>query len=107
MVDPFGGVRSELVGKGGKLVVTSVTPISETSVSFSMNSWVTTGRSLIGNLAAFTNPVSDFYEMWRLSRSGQMQLSQMITKTYSLDDVNDGYTDMNQGTNIRGAVVFD
>jgi S-(hydroxymethyl)glutathione dehydrogenase/alcohol dehydrogenase len=31
----------------------------------------------------------------------------MITRTYPLGQVNDGYADMHAGRNIRGVVVFD
>ena len=31
----------------------------------------------------------------------------MITRTYSLDELNEGYQDMRDGKNIRGVVVFD
>jgi S-(hydroxymethyl)glutathione dehydrogenase/alcohol dehydrogenase len=31
----------------------------------------------------------------------------MVTRTYSLDELNQGYQDMRDGKNIRGVVVFD
>jgi S-(hydroxymethyl)glutathione dehydrogenase/alcohol dehydrogenase len=98
---------SDLVGKGGKLVMTAVTPMSETSVALSLSPFAMSGKSLLGNLAGFTNPVADFDEMWRLHRSGQVQLTEMITKTYSLDEINEGYADMHAGNNVRGAIVFE
>jgi S-(hydroxymethyl)glutathione dehydrogenase / alcohol dehydrogenase len=30
----------------------------------------------------------------------------MVTNTYSLDDINDGYQDMLDGKNIRGVITF-
>ena len=30
-----------------------------------------------------------------------------MTKTYTLDGVNDGYEDMRAGNNIRGVMVYD
>jgi Zn-dependent alcohol dehydrogenase len=65
------------------------------------------GKSLIGNLAGFTNPVADFDEMWRLYRTGSVKLTEMITHTYSLAEINDGYADMHAGNNVRGIIVFD
>jgi len=98
---------TELVGKGGKLVMTSATPLSESSVNLSLSPFALSGKSLLGNLAGFTNPVADFEEMWRLYRAGQILLTEMITKTYSLDEINEGYADMHAGKNVRGAIVFD
>jgi Zn-dependent alcohol dehydrogenase len=34
-------------------------------------------------------------------------IDEMVTTTYSLDDINDGYQDMLDGKNIRGVITFD
>ncbi|MGC9537434.1 NDMA-dependent alcohol dehydrogenase [Streptomyces sp. UG1] len=101
------GPIADLVGKGGKMVMTSVTPLSETTVSLMLSPFAMSGKSLVGNLAGFTNPVADFDEMWRLHRRGHVRLEEMITKTYTLDEINQGYGDMHAGNNVRGVVVFD
>jgi Zn-dependent alcohol dehydrogenase len=31
----------------------------------------------------------------------------MVSRTYSLDELNQGYADMRDGKNIRGVIVFD
>jgi Zn-dependent alcohol dehydrogenase len=33
-------------------------------------------------------------------------LNELVTRTYSLDDINQGYADMLAGKNIRGVVQF-
>jgi NDMA-dependent alcohol dehydrogenase len=101
------GEIAELVGKGGKLVMTSVTPRSEPTVTLPLSMFSLSDKSLIGNVAGNSNPSSDFSEIWRLYRTGQMQLLEMITKTYTLDNINDGYNDLSAGTNVRGLVVFE
>ena len=42
----------------------------------------------------------------RMYRSGQLKLSELITRTYELDQINDAYLDMQAGRNIRGVIVF-
>jgi len=101
------GPMAELVGKGGKLVMTSVTPLAETTVALPLSPFAMSGKSLVGNLAGFTNPVGDFDEMWRLHRAGRVDLEGLITKRYSLDQINEGYADMHAGVNIRGLVTFE
>lgn len=101
------GEIAELVSKGGKLVMTSATPVAETTVTLPLAMFSFSGKSLIGNVAGNTNAVADFEEIWRLYRTGQIQLTEMITTTYSLDGINDGYADLFAGTNVRGVVVFD
>jgi S-(hydroxymethyl)glutathione dehydrogenase/alcohol dehydrogenase len=39
--------------------------------------------------------------------SGQLRLDELITRTYTLDEVNQGYSDMHAGLNIRGVIVYD
>ncbi|GHF36489.1 S-(hydroxymethyl)glutathione dehydrogenase/alcohol dehydrogenase [Amycolatopsis bartoniae] len=95
-----------LISKGGKIVMTSVTPVAETTSSFSLTPFAMSGKSLIGNLAGFTNPLADFEELWRLHRAGRFELAGMVTNTYRLDQINEGYADMHAGNNVRGVVVF-
>jgi len=101
------GSMAELVAKGGKLVMTSVTPLAETTVALPLSPFALSGKSLVGNLAGFTNPIGDFDEMWRLYRAGSIDLDGMITKRYSLDHINDGYADMHSGHNVRGLITFE
>ena len=37
---------------------------------------------------------------------GALKLDELVTKTYKLEDVNQGYADMNSGVNVRGLVVY-
>jgi S-(hydroxymethyl)glutathione dehydrogenase/alcohol dehydrogenase len=45
--------------------------------------------------------------MVELYRAGDLKLDELITKTYTLDQVNEGYQDLLDGKNIRGVIVFD
>ncbi len=38
-------------------------------------------------------------------REGQLKLDELITKTYSLDEINEGYRAMRDGENIRGVIL--
>ena len=38
-------------------------------------------------------------------QNGQLKLDELITTTYKLDDINEGYADMHAGKNIRGVIV--
>jgi S-(hydroxymethyl)glutathione dehydrogenase/alcohol dehydrogenase len=42
-----------------------------------------------------------------LYREGRLKLDELITRRYSLDQINEGYEDMRQGHNIRGVIVND
>ncbi|CAB4690686.1 unannotated protein [freshwater metagenome] len=40
-------------------------------------------------------------------REGQLDLDGLVTNTYTLDDINQGYQDMRDGKNIRGVLVYE
>ena len=42
----------------------------------------------------------------RMYQSGQLMLDELITTTYKLEDINQGYEDMHAGKNIRGVIVY-
>jgi S-(hydroxymethyl)glutathione dehydrogenase/alcohol dehydrogenase len=39
-------------------------------------------------------------------RAGQLKLDELVTRTYTLDDINQGYQDMRDGINIRGVIIY-
>jgi S-(hydroxymethyl)glutathione dehydrogenase/alcohol dehydrogenase len=45
-------------------------------------------------------------KLLNLYMSGHLKLDELITTRYPLDKVNQGYTDMREGRNIRGIVDF-
>ncbi len=42
-----------------------------------------------------------------LYKSGQLKLDELVTRKYTLDQVNQAYQDMNDGKNIRGVIVHE
>jgi S-(hydroxymethyl)glutathione dehydrogenase / alcohol dehydrogenase len=42
-----------------------------------------------------------------LYKSGLLNIDDMVTRTYRLEDINQGYQDMLDGNNIRGVIKFD
>jgi Zn-dependent alcohol dehydrogenase len=35
-----------------------------------------------------------------------LKLDELVTRTYTLDEINQGYEDMHAGKNIRGVIVY-
>ena len=40
-------------------------------------------------------------------RSGMLKLDELVTRSYTLDEVAQGFSDLHAGVNIRGIVLFD
>jgi S-(hydroxymethyl)glutathione dehydrogenase/alcohol dehydrogenase len=49
----------------------------------------------------------DIVNILRQYQQGNVLLDELITKTYRLEDINQGYDDMLSGKNIRGVIVYD
>ncbi len=114
VISTIGVGRGELVAgllslaaKRGKVVITNIHPWLEETVSanfFELTLWE---KQIIGSLFGSANPRYDIPQLARLYRQGQLDLDSMVTRTYSLDELNQGYQDMRDGKNIRGVIVFD
>jgi alcohol dehydrogenase (nicotinoprotein) len=42
-----------------------------------------------------------------LYRTGQLKLDELITRRYRLDEINQGYQDLDDGKLIRGVIIHD
>jgi S-(hydroxymethyl)glutathione dehydrogenase/alcohol dehydrogenase len=95
-----------MVSKGGRVVVTAVSPMLDTTVTMSLFELTIFQKELRGTLFGAANGRAEIPMLLSLYASGQLQLDEMITKRYTLDQVNEGYKDMHAGTNIRGLIEF-
>ncbi|WP_261566033.1 NDMA-dependent alcohol dehydrogenase [Frankia gtarii] len=95
-----------LVRKAGIGVVTAITPYRESTVTMSLGTLTTWQKQLRGSLYGEYAPAVAIPQMLSLYRRGLLQLAEMVTRRYPLDDVQQGYDDMRAGRNIRGLVVF-
>jgi S-(hydroxymethyl)glutathione dehydrogenase/alcohol dehydrogenase len=53
------------------------------------------------------NPKRDFPRMMQLYDSGRLKLDELVTKTYRLENLQDGFDDMLAGRIAKGVIVFD
>jgi S-(hydroxymethyl)glutathione dehydrogenase/alcohol dehydrogenase len=96
-----------LVSKGGRLVVTTVTPWTETDVQVSLFDLAMSDKAILGSLFGSTSPRVQIPRILELYAAGRLPLDRLITARYALDDVGQGYRDMHEGQTIRGVLAFD
>jgi S-(hydroxymethyl)glutathione dehydrogenase/alcohol dehydrogenase len=96
-----------LAGKGGTIVVTAVAPITQTESSVNLFEIAMYNKEIKGTIFGSLNPRHDIPALLGLYREGQLKLDELITRRYTLDQINEGYDAMRQGHNIRGIVVND
>jgi Zn-dependent alcohol dehydrogenase len=95
-----------ITAKFGTVVVTNAHPQQETTVNLSLADLTIMEKKLVGSCFGSANARSDIPMLLDLYRGGQLDLDGLITRTYSLEDVNVGYADMHAGKNIRGVIVM-
>ena len=93
--------------KCGTVVVVGLTPQTFDSLPISPLQLVLTQKTLMGTLYGASNPRVDIPRLLNLYRHGLLKLDELVTRTYSLDEINQGYADMLAGKNIRGVITFD
>ena len=101
------GPAMELVGKCGTVVVTAQGDMLETDAqlsSFFLSMW---NKEVKGTIFGSGNPRSEIPRLLNLYRQGRLKLDELITKTYTLDQINEGYQAMRDGKNIRGVITFE
>jgi Zn-dependent alcohol dehydrogenase len=92
----------KVVGKSGQVTITAVG-----------NGWVNENpgmligyqRRIQGSIYGGCSPLVDVPLLIGLYQAGKLKLDELITRRYTLDEVNEGYQDMLDGKNIRGVIV--
>jgi alcohol dehydrogenase/S-(hydroxymethyl)glutathione dehydrogenase/alcohol dehydrogenase len=92
--------------KAGNVVITALSPDTATEIKISPLELFVTQKAIMGAVYGFASPRLQIPELLALYRRGELKLKELITQTYSLDDVNRGYADLEAGKNIRGVIVF-
>ncbi|MBB4931249.1 S-(hydroxymethyl)glutathione dehydrogenase/alcohol dehydrogenase [Lipingzhangella halophila] len=93
-----------IVGKTGQVTITAVGPgrIRENPGAF-----IGFQRRIMGHVYGACNPLTDVPRLLSMYKSGKLKLDELITRKYTLDQVNQGYQDMLDGRNVRGVVLID
>jgi S-(hydroxymethyl)glutathione dehydrogenase/alcohol dehydrogenase len=100
------GLSLALAGKRGRVVVTNLHAATETQVTMSALDLVLFEKQVRGSCFGSANPRYDIPHFLGLYRSGKLKLDELVTKRYTLDDVNEGYDDMRNGRTLRGVISF-
>ena len=95
-----------LTGKAGTLVVTSMGRMDAGDVK--MNTFLLSmlQKTVKGCIFGGGNARQDAPQLLSLYKAGQLNLDDMVTRSYSLEEINQGYQDMLDGKNIRGIIRY-
>jgi S-(hydroxymethyl)glutathione dehydrogenase / alcohol dehydrogenase len=102
MVNPALG----LVCKTGVLAIGGVSRMDQVAADFSLMMFVMMEKQIRGGLYGGCQPANAIPLLLDLYRKGDLLLDELVTRTYTLDQINEGYADMAAGRNIRGVITF-
>jgi len=95
-----------LVKKAGRAVVTAVAPILQEDVKLNLFDLAMQRKELVGTIFGNANPRRDIPHLLHLYQAGKLKLDEIVTRTYDLEDINQGYQDMRDGVNVRGLLKY-
>lgn len=101
-VDKWMGITA----KSGFCVLTAVGRLLDTEVTLNLAMLTLMQKGLLGNIFGGGNPQYDIPQLLSMYKVGRLNIDDMITNTYSLEQINDGYRDMIEGKNIRGVIRY-
>jgi S-(hydroxymethyl)glutathione dehydrogenase/alcohol dehydrogenase len=96
-----------ITAKRGKVIVTNIHPMLEMTANVSLLDLTLMEKQVIGSLFGSGNPRSDIPKLLGLYRNGQLDLDGLVTRTWPLEGINEGYQAMRDGETIRGVLVYD
>lgn len=95
-----------LTAKGGTCVLTAMGPIFNDEVKLSYSIMGLLQKTLKGTIFGGGNPHYDIPHLLSMYQANKLNIEDMITRRYRLEEVNEGYRDMLEGRNIRGVITF-
>lgn len=94
--------------KGGTIVLTGVSDdITQDSVQLPGSMLTLFQKRLVGTLYGHCIPRIDIPRLLSLAQSGKLKIDDLVTQRYSLAEINQGYTDLLEGRNLRGVLLHE
>jgi alcohol dehydrogenase (nicotinoprotein) len=94
------------IRKGGTVVVTGLADPTKNTIELPGAILTLFEKRIQGSLFGSGDPFHDIPRMVELYQSGDLKLDELITTTYTLDQINQGYQDLLDGKNIRGVIRY-
>ena len=96
-----------LTAKTGTAVVTGMGAMLDVDVKLNLFLFTMLQKTLKGNIFGGSSSHVETPRLVGLYKAGLLKVDEMVTSTYRLEDINEGYQDMLDGKNIRGVIRYD
>jgi S-(hydroxymethyl)glutathione dehydrogenase / alcohol dehydrogenase len=95
-----------VTSKGGTCVMTAMGSVVETDATLNLSLLTLLQKRLQGTIFGGGNPQHDIPLLLSMYQAGRLNLDDMVTRRYCLEQINEGYQDMLEGRNIRGVICY-
>jgi S-(hydroxymethyl)glutathione dehydrogenase/alcohol dehydrogenase len=94
-----------MIRPAGTTVIVGMAPQNQ-SASFDPLLFVQKEARLLGSWYGSVRPRLDFERFIKMTLDGKLKVSEMITRRYTLDEINDAYDSLGRGEVARSVVTF-
>ncbi|MGW4477951.1 NDMA-dependent alcohol dehydrogenase [Rhodococcus triatomae] len=95
-----------ITAKAGTVVLTAMGSLLDNQVTLNLSMLTLLQKNLQGSIFGGANPHYDIPQLLSMYKVGKLNLDDMVTRQYRLEQINDGYRDMLEGRNIRGVIRY-
>lgn len=99
------GEAFNAIRKAGTVVVTGLGDLMEVGIPIPLGMLTLFQKRIQGSLFGESSPTKDIPRMLAMYQSGVLKLDELVSNTYTLETLNDGYADMHAGKNLRGVLI--
>lgn len=96
----------QLGSKDARVVATAIAPFDQIDVKLNLFNFAMFNQALLGTVFGSTSPRVQVPRLLRLYQSGDLEVDGLVSHEYTVDQVQQGYDDLEAGKNIRGVVKF-
>ncbi|MGD8860226.1 MAG: Zn-dependent alcohol dehydrogenase [Myxococcales bacterium] len=97
---------SKATRRGGTTVVVGVGKLTDT-IKVNALAFPLSGKALLGCMFGSANPQHDFPRLLDLYESGKLDLEGMVTRSYTIEEAAQAFSDLEKGVNARGVISFE
>jgi S-(hydroxymethyl)glutathione dehydrogenase/alcohol dehydrogenase len=95
-----------ITAKGGVIVATAIAPFAQTQVDLNLAMFTLYNQELRGTIFGSVAPRVQIPRLLKLHHEGKFIVDELVSREYTIDEVNQGYLDLGAGKNVRGVVRF-
>lgn len=94
-----------LIRRGGHMIMVGI-PGKEETFCFSLAELPLMDKSISGSYYGSGDVAADIHAFLSLYKNGRIQLDELITGRYDIENINQGMKDLASGKNARGVVIY-